>query len=92
MQQLVGDLCRRHGPATLLVTHDVEEAILLADRALVLRDGRIAVDVPIALSHPRKAGGAVFDALRNRLLAELGIEIDHPEAHNIFTTEKKSET
>ena len=44
MQDLVADLCARHRPGALLVTHDVEEAVLLADRVLVLRDGRISVD------------------------------------------------
>ena len=68
----------RHLPATLLVTHDVEEAILLADRALVLRDGRIAVDVPIDLPRPRVLGGPTFDALRGQLLRELGVEVDTP--------------
>ncbi len=79
MQQLIGDLCARHRPATLLVTHDVEEAILLADRALVLRDGRIAVDVPIDLPRPRVLGGHAFDALRGRLLHELGVDVDRGE-------------
>jgi sulfonate transport system ATP-binding protein len=37
MHGLLADLCRRHRPAVVLVTHDVDEALLLADRALVLR-------------------------------------------------------
>lgn len=45
MQDLVADLCRRHGPAVVLVTHDVDEALRLADRVAVLREGRLAVDV-----------------------------------------------
>ena len=53
MQDLVGDLFLRHQPAVLLVTHDVDEAIALADRILVLRDGRFAVDVRIDAPHPR---------------------------------------
>lgn len=73
MQRLIGELCQAHGPATLLVTHDVEEAILLADRILVLKEGRIAFDRRIRLPHPRRAGGADFDALRDTLLAELGV-------------------
>lgn len=73
MQRLIGELCHAHGPATLLVTHDVEEAILLADRVLVLRDGRIAFDQRVAMPHPRHAGGSRFDALRTALLAELGV-------------------
>src|SRR6202035_67191 len=39
MQHLVGDLFPIHQPAVLLVTHDVDEAIRLADRAIVLRRG-----------------------------------------------------
>ncbi len=73
MQQLVADLCARHRPGVLLVTHDVEEAVLLADRVLVLTDGRISLDESVDLLRPRRVGGAAFDALRDRLLAELGV-------------------
>ncbi len=73
MQRLIGDLCQMHGPATLLVTHDVEEAILLADRILVLKEGRIGFDTRVHLPHPRRAGGEAFDELRDALLAELGV-------------------
>ncbi len=73
MQQLVADLCARHRPGVLLVTHDVEEAVLLADRVLVLTDGRISLDRRVDLPRPRRVGGEAFDALRDRLLAELGV-------------------
>jgi len=73
MQDLVADLCARHRPGVLLVTHDVEEAVLLADRVLVLHEGRISLDVAVGLARPRRIGGADFDALRDRLLAELGV-------------------
>lgn len=76
MQRLIGDLCQAHGPATLLVTHDVEEAILLADRILVLKEGRIAFDRRVRLPHPRRAGGGDFGVLRDTLLAELGVPQD----------------
>ena len=76
MQRLIGDLCQAHGPATLLVTHDVEEAILLADRILVLKEGRIAFDRRVRLPHPRRAGGGEFGELRDTLLAELGVSQD----------------
>jgi len=74
MQELVADLCARRRPGTLLVTHDVEEAVLLAERVLVLRAGQILVDERVDIPRPRRIGGPVFDALRDRLLAELGVQ------------------
>ena len=74
MHALVLDLWRAHGPTTLIVTHDVDEAVLLADRVLVLDAGRIAADIPVDLPRPRSHGDARFAALRRRLLAELGVE------------------
>jgi sulfonate transport system ATP-binding protein len=73
MHALLQDLCARHRPAVLLVTHDVDEAILLADRALVLKDGKITLDAEVGLTRPRDRGHPGFIALRNRLLGELGI-------------------
>jgi len=73
MQSLVAELCARHQPGALLVTHDVEEAVFLADRVLVLRQGQIALDQRVDLPRPRRIGGPDFDALRDRLLAELGV-------------------
>jgi sulfonate transport system ATP-binding protein len=67
-------LWRAHRPTTLLVTHDVDEAVLLADRVLVLADGRIAADIDVTLQRPRRHGDAGFVALRARLLGELGVE------------------
>jgi len=74
VQQLVAQLWQAHRPAVLLVTHDVDEALLLADRAVVLIDGRIAVDLPVTLPRPRRHGGAEFEALRRRILGALGVE------------------
>lgn len=79
-QQLVAELWQRRGCAVLLVTHDVDEALLLADRALVMRDGAIAYDTPVGLDRPRSASGAGFAALRSRLLAELGVDGAAPAA------------
>jgi sulfonate transport system ATP-binding protein len=73
MHQLIVDLWRSHGPAVLLVTHDVDEALLLADRALVLESGRVAAEIPIALKRPRDPGDAHFAELRRRLLELLGV-------------------
>jgi sulfonate transport system ATP-binding protein len=73
MHALLQDLCARHHPAVLLVTHDVDEAILLADRVLVLIDGKITLDVRVRLGRPRDRGHHGFIALRTRLLGELGV-------------------
>jgi sulfonate transport system ATP-binding protein len=72
MHGLVRDLTTRHRPAVLLVTHDVDEAILLADRVVTMRDGRIAADHRVA-SEARDRGSAPFAALRHALLGELGV-------------------
>ncbi|MBF3222006.1 ABC transporter ATP-binding protein, partial [Pseudomonas aeruginosa] len=75
-QQLQEELLairRRTRITTLLVTHDVEEALYLADRVVVMepRPGRIRRVVEVGLAHPRERGG--FDFLRQReaLLHEL---------------------
>jgi sulfonate transport system ATP-binding protein len=74
MHALVQELCRRHRPTVLLVTHDVDEAVLLADRILVLTDGLISLDVRVDLPTPRLRSANEFSALRSRLLQELGID------------------
>ncbi len=74
MHALVVRLCQSHHPAVLLVTHDVDEAILLADRVLVLTDGRLTLDVPVGLEAPRMRSDPAFGQLRARLLAELGVD------------------
>ena len=76
-QQLVADLWQRHGCSVLLVTHDVEEALRLADRVLVMRDGVIAHDQPVELPRPRDITDPHFVELRANLLAELGVESGH---------------
>lgn len=70
MHGLLRDLCARHRPAVLLVTHDVDEAIVLAERVVVLDEGRIALDVPVTHRDPAEQG---FAALRRRLLDALGV-------------------
>jgi sulfonate transport system ATP-binding protein len=74
MQALVGKLWQMHDLTVLLVTHDVDEALLLADRAVVLIDGRIGADVAIPLDRPRQHGHPDFIRLRQRLLATLGVD------------------
>lgn len=81
MQHLVARLCEQYRPATLIVTHDVDEAVLLADRVIVLKDGKFALNVDVPIKRPRPFGGPVFTSLRNALLRELGVDTanDVPE-------------
>ena len=71
MHELVLRLWRRHSPAVMLVTHDVDEAIALADRVLVLDAGRIIAEEVIAA--PRGERTATVRPLRSRLLSHLGV-------------------
>ena len=79
MHKLLQQLCERHRPAVLLVTHDVDEAIVLADRVIVLDDGVIRSDVRIELGTRRAQADPHFAELRSFLLGELGVE--EPVAH-----------
>jgi sulfonate transport system ATP-binding protein len=60
----------------LLVTHDVDEALALADRVLVLGGGRIVHASRVTVSRPRDRDHPALIALRARLLAELGVETE----------------
>ena len=73
MHGLVQRLVSVHQPAVLLVTHDVDEAILLADRIVVMRQGRIAAAHPVDPDADRDRARAGFARLRARLLDELGV-------------------
>ncbi|HOZ59789.1 MAG TPA: ABC transporter ATP-binding protein [Nakamurella multipartita] len=73
-QALVADLWTLHGCAVLLVTHDVEEAIKLADRVLVMRDGVIAHQAVVEQERPREVADPRFVSLRAELLAHLGVQ------------------
>ncbi|MCW2995388.1 MAG: sulfonate transporter ATP-binding protein [Conexibacter sp.] len=74
-QRLVSELWERHRPAVLLVTHDVEEALLLADRVLVLEDAGIAHTESLdTLPRPRRRDDPALQRLRRTLLERLGVE------------------
>ena len=64
MQALVQQLIERHRPGVLLVTHDVDEAIALADRALVMRDGAIAGEYAVPTAARTRRKGVITKRLR----------------------------
>ena len=71
MQQLLERVWRDQGFTAILVTHDVAEAVALADRVLVLEDGRIAHDIDVDIMRPRQRGSAELAALEGAILREL---------------------
>lgn len=71
MQQLLTRVWREGGFTTLLVTHDVSEAVHLADRVIVLDEGRITLDLDIPADHPRRHGDPLLAELEGRLLSTI---------------------
>jgi sulfonate transport system ATP-binding protein len=71
MQQLLEGVWQREGFTAILVTHDVAEAVTLADRIIVLQDGAVTEDIDVNLPRPRRRGSADFAALEERILGRL---------------------
>jgi NitT/TauT family transport system ATP-binding protein len=79
MQELLLDIWERDRKTVLFVTHDIEEAIFMASRVIVMtaRPGRIKADVPVDLPHPRRytlKTTPEFNALKARLTEEIRTE------------------
>ncbi|MGY6237720.1 ATP-binding cassette domain-containing protein [Burkholderia ambifaria] len=89
MHALIERLWREHRFTALLVTHDVQEAVALGDRILLIEQGRVALDQPVPLDRPRARASAAFAALEDRVLQRVlaggpggadqgaALEVDH---------------
>jgi sulfonate transport system ATP-binding protein len=77
MHDLVRELRREHDAAMLLVTHDVDEAIALADRIVVMSRGRIENSHVIDLSPADRDASVAREEIRAALLADLGVANEH---------------
>jgi len=71
MQRLLERVWHDQGFTAILVTHDVAEAVALADRVLVIEDGRIAEDFSVDVPRPRRRGSAELAALEGAILKNL---------------------
>jgi sulfonate transport system ATP-binding protein len=79
MHDLVRALRSKHHASMLLVTHDVDEAIALADRVVVMSEGRIGASHFVRLSAAGREAGPAREELRAALLGDLGLanEAEH---------------
>lgn len=90
-QNLVQQLVEVHRPAVLMVTHDVEEALLLADRVLVMADGGIAHDEQVTVPRPRRRDHPEIVRRRAHLLGLLGVGADDaPDADGVDETPRQA--
>jgi sulfonate transport system ATP-binding protein len=80
MQQLLERVWRDQYFTAILVTHDVAEAVALADRVLVIEDGQIAHDVAVDIPRPRRRGSADLAGLEGSILRHLLKSGDHAAA------------
>jgi sulfonate transport system ATP-binding protein len=71
MQRLLERVWIDQGFTAILVTHDVAEAVALADRVLIIEDGRIAHDFEVGIARPRERGSADLASLEGAILREL---------------------
>ena len=68
MQDLIAALWQKHGFTVLLVTHDVSEAVAMADRVLLIEEGKIGLDVTVDIARPRRVGSARLAELEAEVL------------------------
>ena len=84
MHRLIEGLWQQHRFTALLVTHDVQEAVALADRVILIEDGRIALDQRIDLARPRSQGDPAFAAIEKRILDRV---LQKPDAADATPTD-----
>jgi sulfonate transport system ATP-binding protein len=79
MQSLIERVWQEHGFTAVLVTHDVEEAVALADRIIVLAEGTVALDMRVDLPRPRDHAARRFTEIKRAILNQvLGKQLEPP--------------
>ncbi|HCD5114387.1 TPA: ATP-binding cassette domain-containing protein [Escherichia coli] len=68
MQDLIVSLWQEHGFTVLLVTHDVSEAVAMADRVLLIEEGKIGLDLTVDIPRPRRLGSVRLAELESEVL------------------------
>jgi sulfonate transport system ATP-binding protein len=71
MRDLIEEVWRDKGFTAIVVTHDVTEAVALADRILLMENGRIGLDIAVDLPRPRRRGDPAAAPIEGRILDRL---------------------
>lgn len=94
LQYEVASICRDMGITFVLVTHDVDEAVLMSDRVLIMAEnpGRIASEYTVDLPWPRQTNQAEFIAARNQLMRQFETSSSHDTVSHALVSGKTSVT
>lgn len=71
MHELIEDLWKEKQFTAILVTHDVEEAVALANRVILIEEGEIVMDLPVHLPYPRQRDNPLFSSLVSQILNKI---------------------
>ncbi|MGE0971113.1 aliphatic sulfonates ABC transporter ATP-binding protein [Klebsiella sp. WOUb02] len=85
MQDLIVSLWQEHGFTVLLVTHDVSEAVAMADRVLLIEEGKIGLDVTVDIARPRHTGSARLAELEAEVLNRVMKRGRHEASPRLFS-------
>lgn len=85
MQELIVSLWQEHGFTVLLVTHDVSEAVAMADRVLLIEEKKIGLDLSVDIPRPRRTGSAKLAELEAEVLDWVMKRGDSERAPRLFS-------
>lgn len=85
MQELIVSLWQEHGFTVLLVTHDVSEAVAMADRVLLIEEKKIGLDLSVDIPRPRRTGSAKLAELEAEVLDRVMKRGDSERAPRLFS-------
>jgi sulfonate transport system ATP-binding protein len=85
MQELIVSLWQEHGFTVLLVTHDVSEAVAMADRVLLIEEKKIGLDLNVDIPRPRRTGSAKLAELEAEVLDRVMKRGDSERAPRLFS-------
>ena len=85
MHQELERIWKKEGITMIMITHDVEEAIVLSDKIVVMssRPGTIKKIIPVPLARPRDRAGYDFVKIKEEVLAEFQLHTEHPFSYSI---------